>query len=595
MTTLKKSVEILRFLALTLAVGALLALTPQTGQAAPVLAGQAGAEIAPEDESPYSYIKGFIRYADGTPIAGVTLTAVDLFGGTDDVVSETDGAGAYALGPFADDAWFGTVTPAKTGFTFTPAVMEYATFVVDQVDQNYVGDGPPPTVGPDPTPSPTPPTPTEEPTPTPPTPTVDPTPVDTPTPVATPTPVTPTVAPTPTQGTELPTPTATEATPATVLPTPTPATPTPTPTPGTNWQTFFDVKVKKIADPAMSPAGIVVTGANVKAQVLIKVKKEFKGMPGLPVIPMVSFDGPAKKLQSDAIIEALTGPSDIAAVTMKNAYIEQIEVGQIKKLSMSNLSDAGAETAILYTNSSIKPAAINLVGVLLAELNAPDSNFKSIKSSAKVYKDEFRMKNVAPGGIGDGFSNIVARSIGSLQTKGASIEAGAILAQIKKVKAAGMTANLGDGFLEDLPGDIIVDMFYTTEAKIKIQAVGGDIPGGVFIIQGLLADISAKEKTLGGFPTGGSLGGDDLLVVTLAGDIKKAFGSVQVDGIFYAGAQLDTETFELTPTYRNILKVMATGKEGDLAGEIHMMASDKLPKFKIKNGFNTVEVFNSAP
>ncbi len=153
MITLKKSVALLQFLSLALAMGALLALMSQTGQAAPVLAGQGGAEIAPEDESPYSYIKGFVRYADGTPIADVTLTAVDLFGGTDDVVAETDATGAYVLGPFADDSWFGTVTPSKTGFTFTPALMEYDTFVVDQVEQNYVGEGPPPT--PDATPTPT--------------------------------------------------------------------------------------------------------------------------------------------------------------------------------------------------------------------------------------------------------------------------------------------------------------------------------------------------------------------------------------------------------------------------------------------------------
>lgn len=67
-------------------------------------------------------------------VAGATLTYVDS--GTKTVVAGADGN--YLINP--SNNWTGTVTPSKTGYTFTPASIAYSNVKVAQVNQNYTAN-----------------------------------------------------------------------------------------------------------------------------------------------------------------------------------------------------------------------------------------------------------------------------------------------------------------------------------------------------------------------------------------------------------------------------------------------------------------------
>ncbi len=75
-------------------------------------------------------ISGTVRTADGTPLSGVSLTCSGNAG------EATTGAdGAYSLGVVL--GWTGTITPAKSGYDFTPASRSYENVVSNQVGQDY--------------------------------------------------------------------------------------------------------------------------------------------------------------------------------------------------------------------------------------------------------------------------------------------------------------------------------------------------------------------------------------------------------------------------------------------------------------------------
>jgi len=78
-------------------------------------------------------ISGYVRTPAGSGISGVIMDGLPSTPATD------------ANGHYADTAvpagWSGTVTPLRTGLSFTPASLEYANVTIDQVDQNYTGTG----------------------------------------------------------------------------------------------------------------------------------------------------------------------------------------------------------------------------------------------------------------------------------------------------------------------------------------------------------------------------------------------------------------------------------------------------------------------
>jgi hypothetical protein len=82
-------------------------------------------------------ISGYVRAADGSGIAGVTLSASD---GGGSAVSNS--IGFYRL--TVRRGWFGRVTPFKPGYTFSPLHRDYSGVVYNRTNRNYSGQ---PTAG----------------------------------------------------------------------------------------------------------------------------------------------------------------------------------------------------------------------------------------------------------------------------------------------------------------------------------------------------------------------------------------------------------------------------------------------------------------
>jgi hypothetical protein len=68
--------------------------------------------------------------------AGIAGATLDYTGGS----TTANGSGAYAFDVPFD--WSGTVTPSRTGYTFTPVNRMYANLGTDQPGQNYIATGP---------------------------------------------------------------------------------------------------------------------------------------------------------------------------------------------------------------------------------------------------------------------------------------------------------------------------------------------------------------------------------------------------------------------------------------------------------------------
>ncbi len=79
----------------------------------------------------YYSISGYIRDGENNGIAEVTLN----YGNNNSVI--TDNSGAYSISPA--QGWSGTVTPSKSGYTFTPSQSSYSNIDSNQTDQNYIG------------------------------------------------------------------------------------------------------------------------------------------------------------------------------------------------------------------------------------------------------------------------------------------------------------------------------------------------------------------------------------------------------------------------------------------------------------------------
>ena len=77
-------------------------------------------------------ISGYVRTADGAGIPAVTLSA-DNGGGS----GVTNAIGYYSLTVLR--GWSGRVTPAKSGYVFSPKHRDYASVVYNRTNRNYSG------------------------------------------------------------------------------------------------------------------------------------------------------------------------------------------------------------------------------------------------------------------------------------------------------------------------------------------------------------------------------------------------------------------------------------------------------------------------
>jgi Right handed beta helix region len=78
-------------------------------------------------------ISGYVRTAGSSPVSGVIMDGLPSTPSTD--------ATGYYIDPAVPSGWSGTVTPLKTGWTFSPLSLAYTDVTVDQINQNYTGSG----------------------------------------------------------------------------------------------------------------------------------------------------------------------------------------------------------------------------------------------------------------------------------------------------------------------------------------------------------------------------------------------------------------------------------------------------------------------
>lgn len=83
------------------------------------------------DIGAYEFAPNFIAISGSTGLSGTVLS---YFDGTDKTVTSA-AAGSYMI--IVPRNWTGTVTPGLTGYTFTPASIDYTSLQDDQTGQNY--------------------------------------------------------------------------------------------------------------------------------------------------------------------------------------------------------------------------------------------------------------------------------------------------------------------------------------------------------------------------------------------------------------------------------------------------------------------------
>jgi len=79
-------------------------------------------------------ISGYVKTSGGAAISGVTMTTSDGYTAT------TDSSGYYSFP--SNSPWTVTITPSKTGYTFSPANKSYTNVKTTQSNQNFVGTPP---------------------------------------------------------------------------------------------------------------------------------------------------------------------------------------------------------------------------------------------------------------------------------------------------------------------------------------------------------------------------------------------------------------------------------------------------------------------
>ena len=580
-------------------------------------------------------ISGQVRTAGGAAIADVTVTAVDYFTQEQTGQATTDGAGFYAIATIPQ-GWMGTVTPEKSGYSFIPVDREYGVIFSDQLEQDFEAFGPTPLPTGDPTPTPTP---TPDPTPTPsptPTPTVDPTPTPTytptpdptpnPTPIATvsPTPFptyTPTPDPTPTptpiatvSPTPFPTPTPTvDPTPPTPTPVPT-VTPAPYPTPDLHYDIIFRRDGRR-ADELLeiTGQGIFIPVGGMGRDTLL-IRKKSRNQQDTPPIGQIVAHRGLVRLQTEAPVVVLESQSAVENIVAQQASIDHIQVGQVGQIRIvsnamePSLVNVKITDGSLLRNGRAIPSSIQLVGAMLVSLDAPDTIFSAIRSATRVFAiPRTTTRYIALGGIGTPETDIIANQCRLLQVNGGNIDVRHLRceAPVIRVRALGMNALLAPGIRFPLAASVDAQTMGLFGDRVWVQAVGGDIISGQYLVQGSVVDFSARAQRLAGHPMGGYINNpngpaEDLRVASGLAlfapqrDIVNVFATHAVNGVFYAGASWDGETLPVDPDYQATLRQMRVGLNGALRGEIHMSETlaARFPRFPNPNrvAVNTVEV-----
>lgn len=312
----------------------------------------------------------------------------------------------------------------------------------------------------------------------------------------------------------------------------------------------------------------------------IKIRKLKNGAGGLvnragmsiltaSAIPRMDVAGSLNQFYCEAPVKDLVIAGNLKTLTAKNGLIERLSVqgfGTVKVTCAPNSTHLTAplvgRLAIEASGANPWPARINLTGVTLESLQAPQHTIKSITiASKKTGKNAYGLPYVSFGGVGNG-SFVVAELL-SLSVNGGGIEAPSVelTASQKPVKIATRSGaySMGEnGILPIFRPAHVLGSFYVTAPQFSLTTQGGDIRSELIVVSGEIKQLKANYvrawTNRGLLAQGGHLGAQldatastsSSLFVAGTGsgvsrNIVSAFGALGVQGIFVAGADLTPE------------------------------------------------------
>jgi immune inhibitor A len=191
-------------------------------------------------------------------------------------------------------------------------------------------------------------------------------------------------------------------------------------------------------DYALEGGGLrTITSSATSATLHIAPSRQYRGTPAadLPPVRFVRHAGILNRFVTEADVLSLEVSDTVAEVTARNAHVESVSAGGIRRLSMTDFVDAAATAPAAWPHTSVLtyappgislPLRIDLIGVILQSL---DTNQKVVSLNTITRRTHRGVSLAGVGNVASGdpeffpADNFVrVGSLGSLVARGASIQ-----------------------------------------------------------------------------------------------------------------------------------------------------------------------------
>ncbi|MCX7046929.1 MAG: putative Ig domain-containing protein [Candidatus Sumerlaeota bacterium] len=363
---------------------------------------------------------------------------------------------------------------------------------------------------------------------------------------------------------------------------------------------------------ASAADGIAIIADNATERDTLSITRKLSSRALLtgPMIRCVAKTGGVNgfaRLRTEAPIRDLDledGP--LGSLIAVNAYISRISAGAIGSVRMAARQSAPAHTTILAGGDPLsensKPT-IQLTGVVLDNLEAPNHAFSYISLSTKSYrvgKQVFITTSGVSGMLRSAENPEVDFNVLEAQTlslRGASLDTDVLSGAFGTISAVGLAVKIGKEIVP-LPANIRADKLWSLldsngAGSLRLTAEGGNISIDRLNAAGEIRRISSRKKQLGAANYGGSVtigvaasGYSTAGTSQTAGqgqvNIVSVYASNLIKGVFIAGAQEpDSVTGETSATYTGTVKFFTMDPKGPLKAEyqLYMQKCALYPSF----------------
>lgn len=261
-----------------------------------------------------------------------------------------------------------------------------------------------------------------------------------------------------------------------------------------------------------------ITSSATSATLYIVPSKPYRGIPAadLPPVRFVRHSDTLSRFVTEANVLSLEVGGPVAVVTARNAHIEAVSAGGIRRLSMTDFVDAASTPPAAWPHTSVlsygppgMPLRIELTGVILQSLDT-NQNVVSLNTTAKRMRQGVGLAgvgNVAAGNPESFPSENFIRvgSLGRLLARGASVRpawlwsdgaVGRIEATTLDLRGAAWGGAIG------LAGNDVGTQFYASgfgtirgEAGVYAYIVAGAEGDGLPMFTGQIRRIVTKPGT----------------------------------------------------------------------------------------------------